>query len=139
MSIYKQFLTDTSAETDGAEIVFAANEDGTIPTFRVARMGGANKRYAAELTRQTRPLTAAIRNGMLSDDQAKRISLNVFIETVLLDWYNMQDAAGNIISYSKPAARKLFEDLPDLYEELVRQAMAITTFQIAELDETAKN
>lgn len=139
MSLYKQFGTNTAAETHGTRVEFPANDDGTIPSFLVARMGGANKRYNAELTRKTRPLTTAIRNGTLSDDQAKHISLDVFIETVLQSWSNIYDAKGKELVYSKQSARKLFTDLPDLYDEIVRQASALTTFQTAELDETAKN
>lgn len=139
MSLYNQFGTDTKLETEGADITFAANDDGTIPTFRVARMGGANKRYLAALSRKTRSVTTAIRNGTLSDEQAKKISLEVFIETVLLGWSNIYDRTGNPIPFTQHNANVLFNELPDLYDEIVRQAGSLTTFQTAELEEIAKN
>jgi hypothetical protein len=139
MSIYKQFGTNIQAEQAGIDITFAANDDGSIPTFRVARMGGANKRYTTELTRRTRPLTAAIRNNTLGEEKAQQLSMEVFVEAVLLGWSNIFDVEGTPLPYSKQLALKLFSDLPDLYEELVRQASALTSFQTDELEATAKN
>jgi hypothetical protein len=139
MSLYAQFGTDTKAEVEGTDITFAANSDGSIPTFRVARMGGSNKRYLASLTRKTRSVQTAIRNGTLPDEQAKRISMEVFIETVLLGWSNVYDRTGTLITYTPNAAQWLFNELPDLYDEIVRQAGSLTTFQTAELEDIAKN
>lgn len=139
MSLYAQFGTDTKLEVEGTDITFAANDDGSIPTFRVARMGGSNKKYLSVLTRKTRPVQTAIRNGTLADEQAKRISLEVFVETVLLGWSNIYDRNGNSIAFTQSNAIQLFNELPDLYDEVVRQASSLTTFQTDELETTAKN
>jgi len=81
----------------------------------------------------------AIGAEMLSDDLAKKITKEVFVSTVLLGWKNVTDAEGKDLPFSKENALKLFHDLPDLYEDLVRQSNNANTFKDAEMEVEAKN
>lgn len=139
MSLYKNFKTDTSSEVEGIEVTYPANDDGTIPTFRLARMGGANKKYQRELERRTRPYARQMQNGTMSGEKADEVFLDVFIRTVLLGWDNVQDIAGKVVPFSQAAAKTLLTDLPDLYDDLVERAKNMTLFQIEERREEAGN
>ena len=55
--------------------------------------------------------------------------LDVFIDTVLLGWEGVEDQQGDIIPYSKQAARQLMQDLPDLYTDLREQTNSYALFQ----------
>ncbi len=46
--LFKQFKTNSAKETEGVEIEFpeAQNDDGTVPTFIISRMGKSNKAYS---------------------------------------------------------------------------------------------
>lgn len=139
MSIFAQFTTSSDAEVNGIRVECAANADGTIPTFIIARMGGANKRYAAELTRASKPHMHAIRSNMLSEDVAKRISLEVFCKTVLLGWENIKEENGSTIEFTHGNAAALMERLPNLHEMLVSVAQDAAAFKRSEIDAIAKN
>ena len=43
--LFKQFKTNSTKEVEGVEIEFpeAQNDDGTVPTFVISRMGKSNK------------------------------------------------------------------------------------------------
>jgi len=139
MSIYKQFATSENAEVTGVRVECEANADGSIPTFILARMGGANKQYTAELTRATAAHANAIRMNLLSEATARTISLSVFCKTVLRGWENVCNQDGETIPHSVDAAVSLMTQLPALYDLLVATASNIATFKQDALEHQAKN
>jgi len=141
MSLFKQFATDSKKEIDGIEVKFyeAENDDGSIPTFIVSRMGKSNKRYAKALEQATRPHRRQIALETFSNEKGEEIILNVFAETVVIGWSNVLDRNGIVIEYSKENAVKLLTELPELYARLQEEASLVVNFRNEMLEEEAKN
>lgn len=131
MSIYSAFETDASLETGGVWIDY-----GPDGRFRVARAGGANKNFTKKFQRLMKPHRRAIQAEALQDEAAMSIMVEVFVDTVLLGWERVTDREGKNLAYSKTAAKKLFADLPELFQDLMTQSQNYAVFlqEIAEVD-----
>ena len=139
MSLYKNYATDSDKEINGAEIPFEANEDGTIPTFIVSRIGDTNKEYMKSLRAATKPFQRQIDTGTLPAEKDAAIFMEVFISTILKGWFNVQDENGLNLPFNKVNAEKLFTDLPDVFKELQTQASSAALFRKTILEDQAKN
>jgi hypothetical protein len=139
MSIYEQFETNKEKEIGGVAVEYGANKDGSIPTFYVTRMSRSNKKYIKNLEKATRPHRRAIELETMQPDQAEKISMGVFVETVLLGWKNVQNRKGEVVTFTKEAATKLFNELPDFYDDLQSKASKASLFRDEALEEEAKN
>lgn len=141
MSIHSQFATDTKKETEGVEIPYpdAANSDGSIPTFVIARAGKSNKKYSRMLERATKPHRHAMKTGTISNETSEKLMMDVFVDTLLLDWKHVQDRNGKTIVYNRENAIALMKELPDLYADLTNQTQQIELFREEEKEEEAKN
>ena len=141
MSLYKQFATNTDKEIEGIEVQMteAENEDGSIPTFVVSRMGKSNKRYSKALEAATRPYRRQIELGTMNNDKAEEIFMGVFVDTVLKGWKNVRDENGAELPFNKQNAVKLLTDLPDVYDRLQEEAKLSANFRDAALEEEVKN
>lgn len=139
MSIFKQFGTDKKLEQDGVLVEYPANEDGSIPSFRLARMCRSNKRYMKAVEAATRPHKRAIELGTIKPETAEEVFLDVFVGTILLGWDNIQDNTWLEIPFSKEAAKNLLKELPDLYDDLQEKAKNMSLFLESEMEQEAKN
>jgi len=129
MSLYKLFKTDESLETDGIWIEYGTNEKGEPIRIKIARAGGHNSAFSKALEKATRPYRKAIQTGMLDNKTADRLYKEVFAETVVLDWINVEGPDGEPREFNKDNALKLFEDLPDLFADLREQASNVALFR----------
>jgi hypothetical protein len=123
MSLYKKYETDAKAEVGGVELDFG---DGVI--FKVARAGKSNPAFAKASRKRTKPFLFAIRAGTLDDKMAQEILVKVFAEAVVLGWEGVTDREGKEIEFSFDSAVKLFNDLPDLFEQIKEYAEDKDTF-----------
>lgn len=141
MSLYKKFKTDENKEVNGfrVELTEAVNQDGSIPVFIVGRIHEGNVNYSRAVDRASRPHRRQIQLGVFDNQKAERILRDVFIESVLLGWENVQDEKGNKLPFNKENAIKLFDDLPDLYKLLRSEAAEFENFKVSEREEDAKN
>lgn len=139
MSIYNQFATDKEKETEGVVVPYSANEDGSVPSFKIARMGKSNKKYTKAMERATRPYRRQVELGALSEEVSEKILLGVFVDTILLGWENVLDRDGNKIPYNRDNAMKVMTDLPDLYADLQAQASSAAQFREEQREAEAKN
>lgn len=139
MSLHSQFATDKKAEVDGVWVEYGANDDGSIPGFKISRMSKANKKYTKALEKATRPHRRAIELETMNNELAERIFMEVFVDTVLLEWKNIQAKDGEELLLSKETAMKLFEDLPELYDDLQEKAKKASLFREETLEAEAGN
>ncbi len=139
MSLYSQFATDKQAEVDGVWVEYGANEDGSIPSFKISRMSKANKKYTKALEKATRPHRRAIELETMNNDLAERLFMEVFIDTVLLDWKNIRGRDGDELAFNKDAAMKLFVELPELYDDLQEKAKKASLFREETLEGESGN
>lgn len=139
MSLYAQYATDKKAEKQGVWVDFGQNEDGSVIKFKISRMSKTNKKYTKRLEAQTKPFRRAIELETMDDALAEKIFMEVFVDTILLDWQNVNDRDGKPLKFSKENAMKLLEELTDLYEDLQEKAKKASLFREEALDEEAKN
>ena len=139
--LFKQFKTNSAKEVEGIEIEFpeAQNDDGTVPTFVISRMGKSNKAYSKALEAATRPYRRQVELGTMKNDVAEALFLGVFCDTVLKGWKNVQNEAGEAIEFRKDNATSLMGELPDVYDRLQEEAKLSANFRDAVLDTEAKN
>lgn len=159
-SLFAQFATNRKAEVEGVPVTFGnVNEDGTVPTFRLARMGKSNKRYQKMIEAETKPHIHAIRSNNLAPELDEAITLRVFCASVLVGWENLivpevfdasahtiagpvREADGVRLSYvpfSAENAEKLMKALPELYANLKEQAQGMAIFRAEELAADSKS
>jgi hypothetical protein len=125
--IYGKFKTDKTAEAEGRWVEFPANSDGTIPRVKIARMSAVNPKFQARAEAIARDLQVDIDLDLLTNEKAKGPMMDLFLDTILLDWEHVQDEDGYLIPFSN--ARKVMEDLPDFYEALISLAKSMSTFR----------
>ncbi|MFA7063658.1 MAG: hypothetical protein WC132_05935 [Methanomethylophilus sp.] len=129
MSLYKLFKTNENLETDGIWLEYGQTADGKPVRIKIARAGGHNVAFAKALEKATRPYKKAIQTGTLDDKTATRLYREVFADTVVLDWINVEGPDGQPMDFNKENVLKLFEDLPDLFADLREQANNVALFR----------
>lgn len=136
MSLTKQFATDVEKEVAGVEVTYGANEDGTVPTFVISRAGKSNKQYQKALATAIKPYERQQQLGTLEPEVAERVYMGVFIATLLKGWSNVKlsDVTGEAsdkgyADFSAANARKLFDRLPELYDDLTNKAGTAAMFR----------
>lgn len=139
MSLYKQFKTDANLETKGILLEYGESANGKPTTIRIARSGGANKRFMKAIETKTRPYRQQIRLGTLDPDLDLRLNKECFAETVVLGWENVQDENGNEMPFSVANCLKLFNDLPELFLDIQAQSQRVALFREEVLEDDAKN
>ena len=139
MSLYKQFKLDAKKETEGIEIKFSANDDGTVPTFRILHMNQSNAKYAKVLEQESKPYRRQMQLEALSDADDKKIMLRTFCRSILIGWSNVQKEDGTPYDYTFENAMKLMTDLPLLYQSLLIEAAKSAQFRELQLADEAKN
>jgi hypothetical protein len=139
--LFSQFKTNSIKEETGVNVEFAEaqNDDGTIPTFKLCRMGKSNKAYSKALESATRPYRRQVELGTMKNEVAETIFMNVFVDTILRSWENVKDENNGEIPYSKDAAISLMTQLPDVYERLQEEAKIAANFRDFAIEEEAKN
>lgn len=138
MGLYQTFSTNRDLENKGIWVEdFPANDDGTTPGFLVSRMGKNNVEYQKALEALSKRFKLNIELDTLVDSVASEAVREVFITTVLKGWRNVYDAHGEPMEFTHENARKIFDELPDLYDYLVEKARKLSTFRDAEVDRIA--
>jgi hypothetical protein len=77
--------------------------------------------------------------GHLTNAEANKIRVNVFVNSILLGWDNVQKEDGTNISFSTQNAVELMTALPDLFDDLEKQAQELSLFVEDAQETEAKN
>lgn len=139
MSIFNQFKTSKIAEEEGILIKFAANEDGSIPTFKIGRQCRSNTKWAKTFEAKVRPYKDEIADKTIETEVAEKINIEVFCSAIVLGWENIKDENGKDIEYSLDNAVKLMTDLPDLYDVLNTKSLTMENFLSTKIKSDVKN
>lgn len=132
-SPYELFSTDAKAENQGINLDFG---DFAI---RIARAGGANKKYAKALVRILKPYRKAIATNTIAEKKQSELMAEVYAETVVLGWVNVKDRDGVEMEFNKENCIKLLVDLPVLFQQIMADAENFNNFKADEAEEVAKN
>jgi len=146
MALQTQFATNTSLENEGIVIDYGNDR------VKIARAGGANKKFAKLLERLTKPFRRAIAVGAFDDDRAMGLLQTVYAKTVILGWEVNQGTDANpkwvkgidpkdagqsgkeLLKVTPENVMRVFKHLPDLFIDLQQQAQAGALFR-AEINE----
>lgn len=139
MSLYKQFKTDNNLEKTGILLQYGQNSKGKDICIRVARAGGANDAYIKRMEAKVKPVKRQIQNETIERAALLNILREVFAETVVLGWENVEDEQGNPLPFTKENCVKLFTDLPDLFDDLQEQSQRAALFRAEIREADAKN
>lgn len=141
MSLWTQFKTNVKSETNGVEIsnVCEPNDDGTSPTFYLARIGGQNHQFAKVRESVMRPYLREIEAGTLQPEIHTRLNIEVFCKANLRGWKNIYDQDNQAIPFSYDKAYALLNELPDLYLTLAGEASKMSNYQDVVKETAEKN
>jgi len=149
MSLYDTYSTDTAKEEQGVEFIYAG-----AAKLRIARAGGANKRYQKAVERITKPYRTAIDRSRCPIETLRHLLMQAVAEACILDWHThtrdtetgeyswvpgIEGTDGTIVPVTAENMVALFKHLPDFFEEVQADANAYGSFQEAGLEEDAKN
>lgn len=134
MGTYGQYKTDPTLELGG--IILDLGEAGK---FKIARAGGANKRFAQKFQVLTKPYRRAIQTETLDEDTSSRLLREAYIDTVLLGWEGVSDPEGKPLDFNRANALQLLKDLPWLFEEVRRYAEDAAAYRQVTLQVDAGN
>lgn len=145
MSLYKQFATDKNLEKTGIELEYP-NEDGLPSTvIRIARAGGANERYSKVLEAKCKPYRRQIQTETITPEKMEQIMREVYAETVVLGWQNVDIPATENgpampnAPFSHENCVRVFKDLPELFVDIQNQASKAALFKRENLEAAAGN
>lgn len=127
--LYLQFKPNTTREREGIflEYGFLKTPDGEADESRpvrikIARAGGANTAFTKRLDARIKPYRRQLQTETMDNGIAQKLMREVFAETVVLGWENVQDENGNDLEFNVPNCIKIFTDLPDWFADVQLQA-----------------
>jgi hypothetical protein len=153
MSLYKHFKTDENVEKTGILLEYGTTvvNGKEVPiAIRIARAGGANRAYERLMEAEVKPHRRMIQNETIEKAVVERILKKVYAQTVVLGWENVDLEArmeGDKVvlpelknaPFNVENCIRLFEDLPDLFEDIKTQAQKASLFRKDIQDADAKN
>ena len=75
----------------------------------------------------------------MDNDVADKITKEVYAQTVVLGWENVEDENGEELEFSVANCIKLFTDLPELWSDIQQQATRASLFRAEILENDSKN
>lgn len=138
-NLYKQYRTDPNVEREGILLELGENSKGQMMAIRIARAGGANTAYNKLVEARIKPYRRQIQNDTMDSSIAERVLAEVYAETVVIGWENLEDEKNNPLPYSVDNCKKLFADLPDLFKEIQLQSQRTALYRADILEADAKN
>lgn len=144
--LYKHFKTNADLEVNG---VWLDYEDVNT-RIRVARAGGSNKKFTRRLEALSRPHRRAIQADMMSNERIRKLTMEVFIDTVILDWQTRESEEaewtkgisgpnGDVLEFTKDNVRQVLTELPELFDDIVDFAQKSAAFREEVLEAEAGN
>lgn len=146
-SPFAQFTTDAALEQGGVWLNFGGYQ------IKVARAGGANKRFAQVSEQHFKDHKRAAETGVLPEEVALRQLILVFADAVILGWrtldgYNTDDTPKwretldgpeGPMAFTRENIIKLLNALPDLFNEIRAHANNFQNFRAQQRSDNAGN
>ena len=132
-NLYELFQTDPEVEREGIEIEVPG---GAI--FRIAYAGGSNTKYLKAMEKVYRKHRKALETKTLPRDVSQRLSMELFVDYILLGWENVHGPDGEI-KFTRDNAIKLLTDLPKVYQWLQEESENYERFLANQSEEDSGN
>lgn len=141
-SMREMFRTDEKSEREGIWLNFGHF------MVRVARAGGANKKFQKALEEMSREHRRAIDLEIMDNELAEDILRQVYAKTVVTGWKTkvgedlkpgIEGPEGTLIPFNEKNVLATFRELPDLFESVKEDAGRHKLFRAKLREEAAKN
>lgn len=138
------FETDKKLEKQGVEV------DYDFAVITVARAGGGNTTYKKALLDAMQPYRQALQAGLIDESSLLDKFIKLFADHIVLDWKTRRsdgtlvqglaegDTDGPLLEFNKENVFKYLRSLPELYEDLEKQAAGRKLF-LKDLEAAAGN
>jgi len=125
MNIFKHFRRNNDLIVNGAKCVIGKNEKGEEVYFLIARAHESYPVYGPAiqdaLERNKREIDAAEKRSKAEHTKLRSdIVLKVFADNCIKGWSNVEGADGSLLEYTEENIRKIYDELPELIEELYK-------------------
>lgn len=135
--IRKMFETDKSVEKEGLWIEYAPGVE-----IRIARAGGANKRFSKTMKRLSQPYRRALQTNTLDEGILLELFIKGYSRAVILDWKGFtkdlithDDAdADTVLDLNQENCEAVLREQPDLFTDIQKAGDDISLFR-AEINE----
>lgn len=124
MSLWEQFEMDPVVEVEGIIVDYGTEK------FRIARAGGANKKFLKAIQQTNRKYRKQLEHDLMEDELAEQIMREVYAKTIVLGWEGVTDRDGEPMEFSLENCIKLFVALPELYNDLREMATKADLFRL---------
>lgn len=108
-------------------------------SITIHRAGGTNKKFAQILDQKMKPFRQRFERGLLDDETSFRILLETYAEAVVIGWKDVVDQDGKIMEFNVANVVKLFNDLPDLFDDVKSQSNKVAVFRKEQEEVEEKN
>ena len=99
------------------------------PEFRVARMNKSNRRWVAAAEAQTKRYGRKVDLGLIKAEESRKSNLKIFCHSVIRDWRNIFNAAGEAVPYDAELCFKFLSANDDIYTYLLSEATNGSRYQ----------
>ena len=143
MSMYENFQTDPDLEKNG---IFHDYGEFRV---KVARAGGANKKFARRLEFLTRPFQRAMQTGTMDPEVSLQLLRKAYAQANIREWERKNEDGtwrpaieapdGTDLEVNEENLIATFERLPDLFLDLKAQAESSALYRAALRAEASEN
>lgn len=148
MGMYDQHATSKELERKGVWVDYGGFR------VRIAKAGGANRKYLQKVEMETKPIRRAMSAGTLSEDRARPIMVKVFVDTIIMGWQvfdaeanegegdwvdGIEQRDGSIEPFNAENVKAALDALPAVFNLIKQDAMADDIFLESVRVDEAKN
>jgi hypothetical protein len=136
-------MTDEKHEVEGIWVDY-----GNF-AVRLARAGGANKRYLKLMEARLAPHKRAIQLKTMDDAVATNLILDVFLSTIIINWAIVLDGKtvegkmhmpdGTVVDFNKENAKQLLTAIPNIFVTIQKDSSEQASYLVEELEHDAGN
>lgn len=138
----RMFETDKKVEREGVIVEYAPGVE-----IKIARAGGANKKFAKVMQRLARPHRRAIQTDSIGEDTLTAMFITAYASTIILSWKGItkdlithDDAdAKEELDFSLENIEAVLHAQPNLFADIQKTADNIAIFRAEILEADAGN
>ena len=156
--MYNQFETDPALEKGGIYINYYDNNDDDLFRVKIARAGGANKRFDKATNLAAKNNKRLLDPENTGSEKSKKIMREVYASTIILDWevskrdengevmkdeegftvwqQGIEGSDGSLLPYNQANVISTLVNLPGLYLDIAKEANRDAPFKkhVAEVE-----
>jgi hypothetical protein len=138
----KMFETTPDVERDGLWLEYAPGVE-----IKIARAGGANKKFATTMKRLAKPHRRAIQTGTVDEDILEGLFRQAYAQTIVLDWKGItkdlvtknDDDAGEELEFNQANVEGVLMAQPNLFADIQAASDDMSLYRAEVQEQDSKN